>query len=36
MALNNACHKVYLWTSGRLGETGGERPHKMKALLSAF
>jgi hypothetical protein len=28
--------KVYWLTISRRGETGGERPHKMKALLSAF
>jgi hypothetical protein len=25
-----AANKVYPWTSDRLGEIGGERPHKMK------
>jgi len=24
-------NKVYPWTSGEFGETGGERPHKMKS-----
>jgi hypothetical protein len=28
--------KVYWLTISRRGETGGKRPHKMKALLSAF
>ena len=28
--------KVYPWTSGELGETGGERPHKMKLPQAPF
>ena len=27
---------LYLWTSGQLGETGGERPHKMKSPQTPF
>ena len=29
-------HKVYLCTSDRLAETGGERPHKMKSPQTPF
>ena len=31
-----ASPKVYPWTSGQLGETGGERPHKMKSPQTPF
>src|ERR1700747_906311 len=28
--------KVYPWASGRIGETEGERPHKMKSCRHPF